>query len=216
MNAVLALQKAVGVLPLDGDGGGLDARLVPVLVVQDFIREALPLHPAGVHAVEHLGPVLGLGAARPCVELQNGAASVVLAGEERGHPGLGGPVLQGGVFALQLLQDFRVVGLLAHLAQGRQVLPGGEELLLLGNFVLELLEPLLDLLGPLQVVPEAVLGGLVLQAGGLLPGRVDVQGGGELIQLRLQVPELLLVSVVFNQSHGAFSILTDFPSPCII
>ena len=28
------LQEAVGVLPLDGDGGGLDARLVALLIVQ--------------------------------------------------------------------------------------------------------------------------------------------------------------------------------------
>ena len=150
------------------------------------------------------------------MELQNGVAPVVLPGEEGGHPGLGGPVLQGGVLGLQLLQNLRVVGLLAHLAQGCQVLPGGEELLLLGDFILELLEALLDLLGPLQVVPEAVLGGLILQPRGLLPGRFDVQGRGEFLQLRLQVPELLLVSVIFNQSHGVFSILTDFPSLSII
>ena len=201
MDAVLAFQEAVGVFALDGDGGGFDARLVPVLVVQDFIGEALPLHPAGVHAVEHLGPVLGLGAAGPGVELQNGVAPVVLPGEEGGHPRLGGPVLQGGALGFQLLQNLGVVGLLAHLAQGRQVLPGGDQLLLPGDFVLELFQPLLDLLGALQVVPEPVLGGLVLQARGLLPGGLDVQGGGELVKLRFQLPELLLVGVVFNQSH---------------
>ena len=119
------------------------------------------------------------------MELQNGVAAVVLPGEEGGHPRLGGSVLQGGELGFQLLQNLGVVGLLAHLAKGSQVLPGGEELFLLGDFILELLEPLLDLLGPFQVVPEAVLGGLVLQPRGLLPRRVDVQGGGELIQLRL-------------------------------
>ena len=210
MDAVFTFQQSVDILPLDGNGGGFDARLVSVLVVQDFIGEALPLHPAGVHAVEHLGPVLGFGAAGPGVELQNGVAPVVLSGEEGGHPALGGPVLQGGKLGFQLLQNLRVVGLLAHLAKGRQILPAGEQLLLLGDLVLELLEPLLDLLGPLQIVPEAVLGGLVLQAGRLLPGGVHVQGGGQLVQLRLQVPELLLVSVVFNQSHGRFSILANF------
>ena len=202
VDAVLALQKAVGVLALDGDGGGLDARLVALLVVQNLVDEAVTLGPAGVHAVEHLGPVLGLGAAGAGVELQNGVVGVVLAGEQGGHPGLLHLLLQAGVFAFQLLQDLGVVLLLAHFAQGGQILPGGDQLLLAGDLVLQLLQALLHLLGALQVVPEAVLGGLVLQAGGLLSGALDVQSGGQLVQLRPQLPQFLFVNVVFDQSHG--------------
>ena len=183
VDAVLALQKAVGVVPLDGDGRGLDARLIPVLVVQDLVGEVVALRPAGVHPVQHLSPVLGLGAAGAGVEGQNGVVAVVLPGEEGGHPGLLDLFLQRLEAGLQLLQQLRVVGLLAHLAQGRQVLPLGDQLVLAGDLVLQLLEPLLHLLGPLQVVPEAVLGGLVLQLLGLRPGAVHVQRGGELVQL---------------------------------
>jgi len=60
---------------------------------------------------------------------------------------------------------------------------------------------LLHLLGSLQVVPEAVLGSLVLQLSGLRAGAVHVQRGGELLQLGPQVPEPLLIFVVFDQSH---------------
>ena len=206
VDAVLALQQAVGVLALNGDGGGLDARLVAVLIVQDLVDKAVALRPAGIHAVEHLCPVLGLGAAGAGVELEDGVGVVVLAGEQGGHPGLLHLFLQGGELRLQLLQDLGVILFLAHLAQGGQVLPGGDQLLLPGHLVLQLLEPHLHLLGTLQVVPEAVLGGLVLQAGSFLPGALDIQGRGQLVQLRLQVPELLLVNVIFDQSHNNLSV----------
>ena len=201
VDAVLALQEAVGVVPLDGNGCGLDARLVSVLIVQDLVGEVVALRPAGVHAVEHLGPVLGLGAAGAGVKGQNGAVAVVLPGEQRGHPGFLHLFLQRLEAGLQLVQQLRVVRLLAHLAQGRQVLPLGHQLVLAGDLVLQLLEALLHLLGPLQIVPEAVLGGLVLQLLGLRPGAVHIQRGGELVQLGTQVPELLLIFVVFDQSH---------------
>ena len=65
---MLPAEIAVGVLALDHNGGGLDARLVALLIVHDLIGEAVALGPAGVHPVEHLGPVLGLGAAGAGVE----------------------------------------------------------------------------------------------------------------------------------------------------
>ena len=171
VDAVLALQKAVGVLALDGDGRGFDARLVAVLIVQDLIGEVVALRPAGVHPVEHLGPVLGLGAAGAGMEGQDGVVAVVLPGEERGHPGLLDLLLQGLETGLQLFQQLLILRLLAHLAQGRQILPLGHQLVLAGDLVLQLLEALLHLLGSLQVVPEAVLGSLVLQLSGLPRGR---------------------------------------------
>ena len=51
-------------------------------------RTKQPLRPAGVHPVEHLAPVLGLGAAGAGVEAENGVAAVVLAGEQSGQIGL--------------------------------------------------------------------------------------------------------------------------------
>ena len=202
VDAVLTLQKAIGVLALDGDGGGLDACLVAFLVVQNFVDKAVALSPAGIHAVEHLSPVLGLGAAGTGVELQNGVGVVILTGEQGGHPGFLHPLFQLGKLAFQLLQDIGVIFLLSHLTQGRQVLPGGDQLLLPGHLVLELLEPHLHLLRAFQVIPEAVLGGLVLQTRGLLLRTFDVQRGGQLVQFRAKVPQLLLINVIFDQSHS--------------
>ena len=216
VDAVLTLQKAIGVLALDGDGGGLDAGLVAFFIVQDLVDKAVALGPAGVHAVEHLGPVLGLGAAGAGVELQDGIGVVVLAGEQGGHAGLLHLFLQLGELGFQLLQDVGVVLLLAHFTQGGQVLPGGDQLFLTLDLVLQLLQAHLHLLGPLQVVPEAVLGGLVLQAGGLLFCTLNVQGRGQLLQLGAQLPELLLIRIIFDQSHDTFSIISNFISHSII
>ena len=83
VNTVLTLQIAVGILPLDEDGGGLDARLIAGLVVHELIGVAVALSPAGIHPVEHLRPVLGLGAACSGVEGEDGVVGVVLAGQQR-------------------------------------------------------------------------------------------------------------------------------------
>ena len=79
---MLPSQVAVGVLPLHHDGGRLDARLVPLLVVHDLIGKAVALGPAGVHAVEHLGPVLGLSAAGTGVDGQDHIGAVILPSEQ--------------------------------------------------------------------------------------------------------------------------------------
>ena len=84
VDAVLPLQEAVGILTLNEDIRGFQARFVALLIVQNLIGEAVALRPAGVHPVEHLGPVLGLGAAGAGVELQNGIGVVliIVAGEQ--------------------------------------------------------------------------------------------------------------------------------------
>ena len=78
VHAGLALQVAVGVLAAHLDGGRLDARFLAREQVDDLGLEARPLRPAQVHAHEHLGPVLRLGAARARVD-----------GEDRVLPVLG-------------------------------------------------------------------------------------------------------------------------------
>ena len=84
VHAVLALEQTVGVGTLDHHGSALQAGLVAVLIVQHFHGHAVGSGPAVVHAVEHLGPVLRLGAAGAGVEGQDGVAVVVLA-VQHGH-----------------------------------------------------------------------------------------------------------------------------------
>ena len=149
MDAVLTFQQSVGVFTFDGHHGGLDARLVAFLVVQRFPRKAMALRPAGIHPVEHLAPVLRLGAAGAGVELENHIIGIVFAGEQCGHPGLLHAFLQRGKLRFDLLQRLGVLRLLSHFAQGGEVLPCAGELAEAVYLILKLLQPGLNLLGAL-------------------------------------------------------------------
>ena len=63
VHAVLAFQQAVGVGTLDHHGSALHAGLIAILIIQHLHGHAVCLCPLVVHTVEHLGPVLRLGAA---------------------------------------------------------------------------------------------------------------------------------------------------------
>ena len=208
MDPILAAQEAVGVLPLNGDGGGLDARLVVILVVEGFDGEVVALRPAGVHPVEHLAPVLGLGAAGAGVEAEDGVAVVVLAGEQGGQIGLLQGPLQAAEALAHLRQEALVVLLHGHLHQGGQILPLAHQPLVVLQLVLELLGALEHLLGPGHIVPEIGVVGLLLQLLHLPAGPLQIQGRSQTVQAGAQGGELLLVDVVFNNGHGESSKLS--------
>ena len=187
------------------------SRISTSLSVQDLVGEAVALHPAGVHAVEHLGPVLGLGAAGAGVELEDGVGAVVLPGEEGVQVGLLHLLLQA-VIALGDLGEQGVVVLLhGHLHQGGQILPLPLQTVKFPDLALELLGAAQHLLAVLPVVPEAVLGGLGLQLRELSPGVLQVQGRGQLGQLRPHGPQFLLIGIVFDNGHGFHSKSQYFP-----
>ena len=208
VHAVLTPQVAVGVLALDHNGGRLDARLVAVLIVHDLVGKAVALGPAGVHTVEHLGPVLGLGAAGAGVDGQDDVGAVVLAGEQGLQPGLLHLLFQGGIALFQLGDQRLVLKLVAHLAQGHQVVPVLLALMVLVHLGLEGLDALLHLLGLLQVVPESVGGRLGLEHIQLPLGALQVQGlaqllqgGGQIVQLDFVLVELKhRVLTLFNKN----------------
>jgi hypothetical protein len=102
MDAALAGQLAEGVLAGDGEGGRLDARLFAVLVVVHLGFEALLLGPAQVHAHQHLGPVLALGAARAGMHGDDGVQRIGLAVEHGARFQLLGKGGQGLDVALQI------------------------------------------------------------------------------------------------------------------
>ncbi len=64
MHARFGLQPAVGVVALDHDGRGLDARLVAGRLLDHLDVEFPALRPAHVHAQQHARPVAAFGAAR--------------------------------------------------------------------------------------------------------------------------------------------------------
>ncbi len=83
VHAGFRLEPAVGVLALDLEGGGLDARLLAGALVDKLHLEAAPLRPTHVHARQHRGPVLALGAAGAGVDLDVGVHAVGLARQQR-------------------------------------------------------------------------------------------------------------------------------------
>ena len=198
----LRFQIAVGVKALHQDGGGFDARLVPVQVVQNLVGEALLFNVHGVHPVQHLGPVLGLGAAGPGVEGEDGVAAVILPGE-KGGKGHGLHLLLEGVGVPKGLLVDRAV-LLPHpqLHQGEGVLVKGGEAAVAFQLPLHRPRPLEDFLGGLGVVPKARLGGALVQLLAFHLQAVDVQRLAQLPELGLQGGEAQSQFFQFQYCHS--------------
>ena len=83
MHAVLGLEPAEGVAALDLDGRRLDAGLFARRLFEILDLVAVLLGPARIHAQQHVGPVLALGAARAGVDLEIGIVGVGLARQQR-------------------------------------------------------------------------------------------------------------------------------------
>ena len=74
VHALLGAEQAVGVLAAGPERGRLDARLLPRAGLEQLDLEAAALGPAHEHAQDHLGPVLGVGAAGAGVDGHEGVA----------------------------------------------------------------------------------------------------------------------------------------------
>ena len=109
VHALLGGVEAVGVLAARAERGGLDARLLPRGGLQQLDLEAAPLGPAHHHPQHHLGPVLGVGAARAGVDGHERVAGVVLAGEQALLLERGEARLDGGERLLELGRELRVL-----------------------------------------------------------------------------------------------------------
>ena len=105
VHAGLALQEAIGVVALDHDICRLQAGLVAVEIVENFIGKAVCLGPAGIHAVEHGAPVLRLRAARARVEGQQRVVRVIFARQQGLQAGFLHVVLQLFIPGGQLIQQ---------------------------------------------------------------------------------------------------------------
>src|SRR5262245_47331530 len=81
VDAHFGRKQSVGVLAGDGQRHALQARFVARLVVDHLALEAAALHPAEIHAQQHLGPVLRLGAAGARMDGDDGVLPIVLAAE---------------------------------------------------------------------------------------------------------------------------------------
>ncbi|MNC45984.1 hypothetical protein D3C75_949780 [compost metagenome] len=72
-----SLQVTVSVEALDQQRDTLDARFVARQIIEHLNLEAVLFGPAGIHAQQHLSPVLGLRSARTRMQLQNGIELVI-------------------------------------------------------------------------------------------------------------------------------------------
>ena len=70
MHAVLGLEPAIGVVALDLDGGRFDAGFFALRLLDVVDLETVLLGPAHIHAQQHVGPVLALGAAGAGMDLE--------------------------------------------------------------------------------------------------------------------------------------------------
>ena len=83
MHAVLGLEPAIGVAALDLQGRGLDAGLLARRLLHHFHLVAVLLGPAHIHAQQHVGPVLALGAACAGMHFEIRVVGIGLAREQR-------------------------------------------------------------------------------------------------------------------------------------
>ena len=81
MDALFGLQQSEGVPAADFDFRGFDPRLLTLEKVEHLHFETVALRPAGVHAHQHLGPILRFRAAGTGVNREEGVAAVVGAAE---------------------------------------------------------------------------------------------------------------------------------------
>ena len=83
VHARLALEIAVGHRPADGDAGALNAGHAVVLPVEQLDVVVVRLRPVDVHPQQHLGPIVGVGAAVAGVDAQDRVVAVVRAAQQR-------------------------------------------------------------------------------------------------------------------------------------
>ena len=126
---------------------------------------------------------------------QNHVGAVILPGEQRLQPGGLHAALQGCKTLLQLWDQALILEFVAHLAQGHQVIPLLLPPVLSIHLVLEVLDPLLNLLCLGQIIPKAVCGGLSLKHVQFPFRSLQVQRLGQFLQGRGQIVQLYLIFV---------------------
>ena len=175
VHAGLGLQPAIGVVAADLDGGGFDAGLFALRLFQIFDLEAVLFGPARVHAQQHRGPVLALGAAGAGMNLEIGIEAVGLARQQRFELAAGDFLLQVFQRGLGLGDDALVVLGFAEFDHADIVLEFALDLADAVERILQrgpLLHQLLRLLG---IVPEIGIFGELVQLGQARRGCIDVK-----------------------------------------
>ncbi len=182
VHAVLGAEVAIGVLARHEERGALDARLLPLLQIHHLDTVAVPLGPAEVHPVQHVGPVLRLGAAGSGVDGEDRVHVIVLAAEHHLELGGIGALLEIGDERSEILLDG--LALAAELEEHFGVVEVGEDLPPLGEDRFDLGAALVDDLGGGRITPEGGVGHARVQlveldlAGGKVKDSSGARRGG--------------------------------------
>ena len=176
VHAALGFEIAIGVIARNLERDGLDARLVALQHVQLAHGKPHALAKAGIHAVEHLRPVLGLRAARARVQREHAIERVVFAAQQRGEADGFQLVMHLGKLRLDFRQQILVAGFLIHFDEHVQVVRRGNELVVVFDFAFGGVRLLVHALRVLQIVPKTGRGHvrLVFFQLFLQPGQVKV------------------------------------------
>ena len=194
VHTVLALEQTVGVGTLDHHGSTLQTGFVAVLIIQHLHGHTVCLCPLIIHTIQHLGPVLSLGAAGACVEGKDGVAVVVLA-VQHGHQLQFVHSLAHGVDRLLGFGDHGgVVLLVQHFQHGLGVIVQALQLFKAVQLAAQVAHLVEHLLAQLGVVIEAGAGHGVLQLLHTLAGGLDGEG----------LFQVLHRCAVFGQLHFQF------------
>ena len=182
VNAGFGLQPAIGVVALDQERRALDAGLFAVGDFQELDLVFPALAPAGVHALQHGGPILALGAPGAGMHFHVGVVAVGLARQERLDLAAGSLGLEGADMLLAFLHGRRVALGLAEFDQGDGILEVLLEPLDGGDLVLERRALAHDLLRGLGIVPEVRVFGEGIQFGEAALGIVPVKDASSAVR----------------------------------
>ena len=201
MDPVLAFEEAVSVFTLDHDGGAFDSGLIAVQIVHHLDLVTVTVGPHVVHAIEHGGPVLRLGAARAGVEGEDGVVRVILAGQQRLQTHGFELLFKGLELALQLFEHGVVVLLERHLADREHIVVLRAQTIIFLDLVFQGADALLDLLAVFCVVPEALLRALLLQLFNLVARLVELERRAKLVERLAHIRELVFVFFKLDQQN---------------
>ena len=154
MDAFFRFQIAIGVFAFDAEGSALDARFITGLHIQDGQFVAIAFSPAGVHADEHLCPVLSFRTAGTGVEGDEGVALVVFAGQEEPYFPLFDVLEQVVVLLFNVFGKGGVAVFHGHFQIVAEVISFADEFFVAFDFRLEQRRFLGNLLGLVRVIPE--------------------------------------------------------------
>ena len=200
VHAVLALEQTVGVGALDHHGSALQTSFVAVLIIQHLHGHAVCLCPLVVHAVEHLGPVLCLGAAGTGVEGQDGVAVVVLT-VQHGHQLQLIHCLAHSVHRLLCFGDHGgVIFFIQHFQHGLGIIVQALQLFKAAQLALQVAHFVKDLLAQICIIIKAGAAHGVLQLLHALAGGINGKGFFQVLDRLAIIGKLHLQFV--NRDHS--------------